>query len=156
MAKKSELDARLKRLEDVEGVWQLFMDYRRHLDARDFASYSQLFVEDGVWSGNLGEARGPAEIEGLLVRTLEVYPDDSTRTYHLVCNPTVEVDGDRATAYSTWVFITRDDRDQPVLSLMGHYDDVLVRSDGRWKFQRRVAHLDVPYERLEASAAKAS
>ena len=144
----NDLEARLRRLEDIEGVWQLLMDYRRLLDARDFAAYSQLFVEDGVWAGNLGEARGPAEIEALLTRTLEIYPDDSTRTYHLMCNPTVQVDGDRATAYSTWVFITRDDEDQPVLALMGHYEDVLVRADGRWKFQRRVAHLDVPNQAL--------
>jgi ketosteroid isomerase-like protein len=156
MASDGDLEARLRRLEDIEGVWQLFMDYRRHLDARDFAAYSQLFVEDGVWAGNLGEARGPAEIEALLVRTLEVYPDDSTRTYHLVCNPTVEVDGDRATAYSTWVFITRDESDQPVLSLMGHYEDLLVRSGDRWKFQRRVAYLDVPYEPRKVSAVESS
>jgi ketosteroid isomerase-like protein len=148
MASDNRLEERLQRLEDIEGVWQLFMDYRRHLDARDFAAYSQLFVEEGVWVGNLGEARGPAEIEALLVRTLEVYSDDSTRTYHLVCNPTIHIEGDRATAYSTWCYITRDDSDRPVLSLMGHYDDVLTRDGDRWKFLRRVAYCDFPYQIL--------
>jgi hypothetical protein len=148
MGTGSDLEARLKRLEDVEGVWQLFMDYRRLLDARDYAAYSQLFVEDGEWLGNLGEARGPAEIEALLDRTLERYEDDSTRTHHLVCNPVVRVDGDRATAQSTWVYITRDEDDRPEISLLGHYDDELVRAGGRWKFQRRVAYCDMPYEVL--------
>jgi ketosteroid isomerase-like protein len=143
-----DLEARLRRLEDVEGIWQLLMDYRRLLDARDFAAYSRLFVEDGTWAGNLGEARGPAAIQALLERTLEVYPDDSTRTYHLMCNPEIHVDGDRATSTSTWVFITRDESDQPVISLLGHYEDVLVRDGDHWRFQRRVAHLDVPYEAL--------
>jgi hypothetical protein len=142
------LEARIKRLEDVEGVWQLFMDYRRHLDARDFAAYSQLFVDGGVWSGNLGEARGPAEIQALLERTLEVYADDSTRTHHLVCNPAVQIEGDRATAQSTWVYVTRDEDDRPTLALLGHYEDELVRDGDRWKFLRRVAYCDMPYEVL--------
>jgi hypothetical protein len=148
MASDKGLDERLRRLEDSEGVWQLFMDYRRHLDARDFGAYSRLFVEDGEWAGNLGEARGPAEIEALLERTLEIYPDDSTRTYHLVCNPTIQIEGDRATAYSTWCYITRDDAGRPVLSLMGHYDDVLTRDVDGWKFLRRVAYCDMSYEVL--------
>jgi 3-phenylpropionate/cinnamic acid dioxygenase small subunit len=150
MATGSDLEARVQRLEDIEGVWQLFMEYRRLLDARDYASYSQLFVEDGEWVGNLGEARGPAEIEALLERTLERYPDDSTRTHHLVCNPVVEVDGDRATAQSTWVYVTRDEHDRPELSLLGHYEDVLTRDGDGWKFLRRVAYCDMPYEVLSS------
>jgi hypothetical protein len=27
----------------------------------------------------------------------------------------------------------------------GHYDDTLVRQEGRWRFQRRVASNDIPY-----------
>lgn len=143
------IEARLQRLEDREAIWQLFQEYRRELDRRDFAAYAQLFAEEGEWLGDLGHARGRAQIEELLVRTLEVNPDDRTRTYHLVANPVIQVDGDRATAQSTWCFITRSDDDQPVLSMLGHYDDVLVRVDGRWKFLRRVAHRDMPYIALD-------
>jgi uncharacterized protein (TIGR02246 family) len=146
------IEERLRRLEDREAIWQLFQDYRRELDARDFAAYSRLFAEDGEWIGNLGHAKGPAEIEALLVRTLEVYPDDTTRTYHLIANPVIDVDGDRATAESTWCFITRADDDEPVLSMLGRYDDVLTRVDGRWKFLRRVASRDMPYDALEPTA----
>lgn len=146
------IEARLQRLEDREQIWRLFMDYRRHLDRRDFAAYSRLFTDDGEWLGGLGRAQGPAAIEALLERTLEVYPDDSTRTYHLVANPEIDVDGDRATAESTWCFLTRDDSDRPVLSLVGHYRDVLVRDGSGWKFQRREAYLDMPYQPLDASA----
>jgi uncharacterized protein (TIGR02246 family) len=152
MTTNGDLDARLRRLEDIERVWQLFMDYRRLLDARDFASYSRLFVDDGEWIGNLGEARGPAEIEALLERTLEHYPDDSTRTHHLICNPVIRVDGDRATAQSTWCYITRDDSDRPTISLLGHYDDVLIRAENGWRFLRRVAYCDMPYELLDVGA----
>ncbi len=136
---------RLRQLEDREAIWRLFMDYRRELDRRDFAAYSLLFADDGEWLGDLGCAKGPAEIRALLERTLEVYEDDSTRTYHLVGNPEIDVSGDRATARSMWCFITRDESDRPTLSLVGHYEDELVRADGVWRFQRRVAYCDVPY-----------
>ena len=39
---------------------------------------------------------GPARSRTLLVRTLEVYPSDLERTYHLVMNPVIHVDGDTA------------------------------------------------------------
>ena len=139
------LAKRLKRLEDREQIWELFMSYRRSLDQRDFAAYARLFAEDGEWIGGLGRAKGPAAIQALLERTLEVYPDDSSRTYHLVTNPSIELDGDRAEAETTWCFITRDDSDQAVLSLVGHYRDVLTREDGRWKFYQRRAFTDIPY-----------
>ncbi len=142
------LEARLAQLEDRELIWELMMEYRRHLDQRDFAAYSRLFTEDGEWVGNLGIARGPAEIEALLGRTLAVYPDDSTRSHHLVANPVVRLEGDRATAESTWVYITRDELGRAVLTLLGHYEDMLVRAGGGWKFQRRAAYLDFPYEAL--------
>ena len=70
-AELAELRSRLARLEDIQAIWRLFMEYRNHLDRRDFAAYAQLFTEDGEWLGNLGRARGPAEIEQLLIRTLD-------------------------------------------------------------------------------------
>ena len=151
-AELAELRGRLARLEDVQAIWGLFMDYRRHLDRRDFASYAQLFAEDGEWLGNLGHARGPAEIEQLLIRTLERHDNESVAHLHLVDNPVIDVDGDRATSESTWVYITRDFSDNPVLSLIGHYRDVLTRTGEGWKFQRREAYLDFPYSAFEPSA----
>jgi ketosteroid isomerase-like protein len=147
------LEARLRRLEDQDAIWRLFQEYRRQLDRRDFAAYAQLFTEDGEWLGNLGTARGPAEIEQLLIRTLEGWSGESTAHLHLVDNAVVDVDVDagRATAESTWVYITRDFSDNPVLSLIGHYRDVVVRTDAGWKFRRREAYLDFPYQALDLS-----
>jgi uncharacterized protein (TIGR02246 family) len=145
------LEARVRALEDREAIWRLFQEYRRHLDRRDFAAYAQLFTEDGKWLGNLGEATGPAEIEQLLIRTLDGWTGEATAHLHLVDNAVVEPDGDRATAESTWVYITRDFRDNPVLSLIGHYRDVVVRTERGWRFERREAYLDFPYQALDLS-----
>jgi len=142
----AEALARLQRLEDIDAIWRLCQRYRLHLDERDFAAYSKLFVEDGVWIGNLGSATGPAEIEQLLIRTLERHEDPAERHLHLIDNPVIDVVGDHGTAEMTWVYITRDFRDSPVLSLIGHYRDQLVRTAEGWKFKRREAYLDFPYE----------
>ena len=42
--------------------------------------------------------------------------------------------------------IRRGEGDQPVLALLGHYDDVLAREDGHWKFKRRQAQIDIPHD----------
>ena len=148
LARPEANDARLRSLEDREAIWRLLQEYRHQLDQRDFAAYARLFTDDGEWVGDLGSAKGPAEIEALLARTLEVYPDDSTRTLHLVANPVIEVDGDRATASSLWCYLTRDKSDNPVLFFVGRYQDELVRVEGEWRFRRRVAYRDMPYVEL--------
>jgi hypothetical protein len=88
----------------------------------------------------------------MLERTLQVYPDDSARTLHLVANQVIDVDGDRASAESTWCYVTRDDADNPVLELVGHYRDRLARVEGGWLFVRREAYRDMPYFALDVTA----
>jgi ketosteroid isomerase-like protein len=144
-----DVAARLQALEDKDAIWGLFMEYKRQLDARDFKVYSMLFTDDAVWVGNLGKATGPAEIEALLVRTMEVYESDRERTHHLVMNPVIEVHGDTATALSNWGYVTRSDGDAPVFEMLGHYVDELVRTPAGWRFRRREAYSDIPYISLD-------
>ncbi|MGD9997457.1 MAG: nuclear transport factor 2 family protein [Ilumatobacteraceae bacterium] len=143
------LAARLQVLEDKDAIWNLFMTYKRHLDARDFRAYASLFTDDAVWGGNLGRAVGPKEIEELLVRTLEVYPSDLERTHHLVMNPVITVDGDSAKAKSNWGYMTRSETDAPVFEMLGRYSDELRRTPDGWKFSRRIAYSDIPYISLD-------
>jgi len=41
------------------------------------------------------------------------------------------------------VLLRRDDGDRPAIAVTGHYEDVLARERGRWKFMRREAFVDV-------------
>ena len=61
---------------------------------------------------------------------------------HLVVDPVIAVDGDRATAVS--YFIRLDDVDgEPVVYAFGRYRDELVRcADGRWRFAVRIAEVE--------------
>jgi len=145
MADVQDLLARVRRLEDLAEIQRLFYDYRRFLDARDLHSYSRLFCEDGEWTGRTGSAVGPDGIQAMLEANLSPNPPAPHATsWHIVSNPTIDLDGDRATAQTTWALIRRADGDVPQVALLGHYDDVLARERGRWKFKRRQASMDIP------------
>ena len=139
----SSFAARLQRLEDMEAIRALLIDYGRFLDARDLAAYSRLFARDGEWVGGFGSAKGPAAILEFMQKNLGTGPNRGN-TYHILSNFEIDVKGDTATAWSRWTFVTPGPDGKPVISQAGRYDDALVREDGRWKFKRRVASNDIP------------
>jgi ketosteroid isomerase-like protein len=144
---------RLRRLEDAEQIRQLNLEYRRHLDARDLDAYGRLFAEDGEWLGGTGYGKGPAGITAMLKDRLPGNPAPPGATsWHLVTESGIDVHGDVATGTVTWALIQRGDGDTPVMRLLGHYDDVYVRERGRWRYQRRIAHTDIPHRDLELPA----
>lgn len=146
MSDDSTVLARLQRLEDLAEIERLFYEYRRHLDARDMYSYSRLFCRDGEWTGRTGSAVGPDGIQAMLEANLAPNPAPPGATsWHIVSNPLIDLDGDGATASTTWALIRRADGDEPKVVLLGHYDDVLAREDGHWRFKRRRAHVDIPH-----------
>jgi uncharacterized protein (TIGR02246 family) len=139
------MEARVRRLEDLEAIRRLFMEYRRALDGKEFAAYCELFTEDGEFVANGQPHRGRDAIHDMLVGMLGgALGDRPGADFHLVANPVVELDGDRATAQVTWAYVVRGDGDRPRLLMLGHYDDVLRRDGGRWRFERRDARSDVP------------
>ena len=144
MAGQDQLLARLQRLEDTFEIQRLLVDYGRHLDARDLRSYSRLFCDDGEWTGATGTAVGPDAIQAMLEANLPGNPPaPGPTTWHLMCNPVIDVDGDRATAQVTWVLLRRDAGDRPGIAVTGRYEDILVREHGRWRFKRREAFVEI-------------
>ena len=144
MADDQAVLARLRRVEDILEIQRLLLDYGAHLDARDLRAYSLLFCEDGEWTGATGSAVGPEAIQAMLEANLPGNPAaPGETTWHLMANPIVDVNGDRATARVMWVLLRRDAGERPGIAVTGHYEDVLAREDGRWKFKRREAFVDV-------------
>lgn len=141
----ADLEARVQRMEDREAIHALFMRYRQCLDEKDFSGYAELFAEDGEFVAAGGAAKGRAEIEELVdgmrgnLLTAAVGDD-----LHIVVNPEILVDGNRATARSTWIYLVRGDDGEPTLSKVGHYEDELIREGGSWRFARRFAPIDMP------------
>ena len=145
--KKSDasLAARIQRLEDIEEIRVLLTDYGRFLDAHDLISYSHLFAKEGEWVGGFGSAKGPAGVQALMEKNLGPGPARKPgSTFHILTNFIIDVHGDTATAWSRWVFVTTGADNRPTPAMGGHYDDTLVREDGHWRFERRVAVNDIP------------
>ncbi len=148
----ASLAARVQRLEDIEQIHRVLIDYGRYLDARDFAAYSRLFAKDGEWAGGFGTVHGPAAIQAFMEKNIP--GPNRGNTYHLLTNFEVEVHGDTATAWSRWTFVTPGADNKPVVAQAGRYDDTFVREDGHWMFKRRVASNDIPADGPTGSAKR--
>ena len=149
MAVQSEpLEARLARLEDLDAIRRLLQDYRRALDHKDFRAYADLFAAEGEFIAGPGgsiRAKGRDAIFALVDGMRgSLITDKGGDDVHVAVNDVIELDGDRATVASTWVYMIRAEGDVPELCKIGHYDDVLTREDGDWKFLRREAPCDIP------------
>jgi hypothetical protein len=135
----SQLAVRVGRLEDVEAIRNLFTEYGRLADAKDWAGYSELFVEGGTFGSphSLGSVVGSHEMRERLESAYGVDPDGA---FHLFDNIEIEVDGDRATAASMWTYLRPGQNGgAPELLMFGQYQDVLIRTDAGWRFESRIS-----------------
>jgi len=136
------LAARLQRLEDLQAIHQLFVDYGRHLDHGNWAAYASLFADDGeVLLGPMGRAQGPDNIRALMEGLLG---DKVGETIHVISSPAVVLDGDAATSEVMWTVLHRMEDGSPKLTACGRHQDVLVRQRGEWKIRRRRGLIDLP------------
>ncbi len=127
------LEKRIQVLEDMEEIKKLKRRYCALCDANyDADGLADLFMENAVWNGNeLGRADGREAIRQFFQRAPERLPF----AVHMVLNPIIEVDGDRATG--TWYLFqacTYASTNQAVWG-SARYDEEYVRSNGQWKFQ---------------------
>lgn len=147
-AELDEIAARLQVLEDREAIREVLLAYGRALDRRDFEAFADLFAERrGEWVGGFGSARGRDAIFELMDKNIGHIPGGLPgRSFHVFSNETIDVDGDRATAVTKWIFVAPDDENTPQWMFLGRYDDTFVRENGEWKFLRREAFTDIPIQ----------
>jgi uncharacterized protein (TIGR02246 family) len=138
----SDLEARVRRLEDLLAIHQLFIDYGQHLDAGDFDAYAELFAPDGeVLLGPVARAKGRDAIKAAMQSALA---DQLGSSRHIISSPMVTLRGDHADATVMWTVVHRNAEGQPHLTMIGHHNDELVRVEDRWYFQRRRGYVEMP------------
>ena len=128
-----DLERRIKALEDIEEIKRLKARYCTYCDdSYDADAIAALFTADAVWDGGIrGRADGREEIRSFFVRASQRLPF----TVHMVMNPIIEVDGDRATGiWYLFQACTYADSGQAVWG-SARYDEEYVRVDGSWMFQ---------------------
>lgn len=137
-----DLESRLRLLEDLQEIQQLFIDYGLHLDAGDFDAYAELFTTDAVLRlGPVARADGRDEIKRVMSATLAGQAGSS---YHIISSPQVTLHGDTATSQVMWTVVHRQADGQPRLTMMGRHVDELRRENGRWRIARRKGFVDIP------------
>ena len=134
-ASRDGVSERLERLEAREQILELMSTYGATLDRRDFPAFGKLFAEDATY----GNTHGREAIRALLEKTLAANPSNLPGpNSHLFFNPSIHVEGDRATAQSKGAYTVPDAATKTtVLVFFVTYDDTFVRREGRWVFQSR-------------------
>lgn len=132
--------------QDRAEIEDLMSRYLYAFDWQDAEAYAATFTEDGVLEFAGGTERGREELRKVM-RDMAVrekakadasFPPRRHRVRHYVTNLVLEIDGDRARSTSYWWEFNNDARaGRPYLGTYGHYEDELVRIDGRWLFAHR-------------------
>ncbi|HXQ26715.1 MAG TPA: nuclear transport factor 2 family protein [Candidatus Acidoferrales bacterium] len=162
--------ARMQKIEDRQAIEQLLMgDYPRALDSNDWVAYGALFAKDGVlvMQGGATNRVGPAAITDFFTHSRIGAPPPASATpspcplpagvhrfMHVVTNLTLQINGDTATDQAYWETIGTTDC-KSVVEGAGHYEDVLKREDGKWKFFKRAIFDDLPPKTVPATAPAA-
>jgi hypothetical protein len=123
--------------EDKEAIRELLSEYCFRMDDFRFAELGALFTEDGEWIAPYARARGPAEIAALMARNIPTEP----KRKHFIMNGLIRLDGDQATACTSYLVVLQGSAGGLVPSVAGTYQDVLVHTTGGWRFrERRLVH----------------
>jgi ketosteroid isomerase-like protein len=141
------LEQRVQRMEDESTIRRMLIEYGAFLDAKDYHSYASLFAEDGVWQGGFGTFTGPAAIEAMLTANLGA-PEPgfvNKANFHMLTNPLITLDGDRAHVESKYLFWTASPDSRPTPLLAGRYVDEFVRVGGQWRIARRTTWGQIPF-----------
>jgi len=135
----AELEARVRRLEDIEEIRKLKATYCYLCDAGldDPQNRDELiahFTADARVDFGLGPASRFQGRAGLEVFFGQVVPGAVSFCMHMVHNAVIEVDGDRATGRWYYEAPTTDTASDRAQWMAGTYEEQYVREDGEWKF----------------------
>jgi ketosteroid isomerase-like protein len=139
-ASSNSVAARLQRLEDREQILELLVAYGATLDRHDFAAFGQLFAEDAVYVSGPTPTHGRAAIQAQLEKIITSNPSNlPPPNAHLLFNPSIQINGDHATALSSGAYVAPDRSTKTTqMVFFVWYQDTLIRQQGRWWFEKRV------------------
>jgi hypothetical protein len=120
--------------------------YMVAVDSGDIETVMSAWAEDGVLDWVRGVEHGAAAIRKAMsgfggAAAAKNIPDGATsrpRTRHHILNHVIEVNGNTAKSTAYWFALTNNTPQKDVqLLYMGHYEDELVKQNGKWLFKKR-------------------
>jgi SnoaL-like protein len=131
--------------DDRAEIENLSNRYMIAVDAGDMETVMAAWADDGVLEWASGVEKGKAAIRKAMsgfsgARTASV-PEGAAswpRSRHFILNHVIDVSGDSAKSVAYWFEITNNTPQKDVqLVYFGHYEDELVKRNGRWLFKTR-------------------
>jgi 3-phenylpropionate/cinnamic acid dioxygenase small subunit len=138
---------------DRSDITDLLYRYAELIDDGDFDGVGELLARASFGGPDTPRVTGAAPIARLFAATTRRFPEQATgrhradlgtpRTRHLVLNASVEIDGDTASARSTFCVVQATDRVplQPIV--VGRYYDRFARDPKGWYFTERIADVEM-------------
>ncbi|MCY3572259.1 MAG: nuclear transport factor 2 family protein [Chloroflexi bacterium] len=119
-------------LEDRFAIIDLCSVYNYTVDQADGEGWAATFTEDGVFAGPAGQAEGREALVAFCGQLAEAFPGGM----HFTDNHLFEIDGDTC-QHKCFLDFKVPSPDGSVASVLLGYEDVVVKVDGEWLFQRR-------------------
>lgn len=117
--------------------------YCHTVDSGEYSAWVDLFTEDGVFH-QVGEdpVEGKAALKEMMI---EEFDTAFRHTAHLVSNPLVDVDAERATG--RWYIVFAYESTNGVVGWnQGRYEDTLRLVDGDWRFEEVTVEFDISWK----------
>lgn len=132
-----ELEEAVRELLDIEEIKRVHAKYAYHVDSQEWDQVVELFTEDAVadWGGSRGRFEGKEEIARFFKENVS---RSATMLRHMMIQPLIEVEGDRAKArlYLFSVGTYKLPQGDTAMWTQGEYRNELVRQGGRWRISR--------------------
>ncbi|MEP7314480.1 MAG: nuclear transport factor 2 family protein [Pseudomonadota bacterium] len=131
--------------DDRAEIQNLSNRYMVAVDAGDIETVMSTWADDGVLEWVFGTEVGKAAVRKAMsnfggARPVNI-PEGAKsrpRTRHQIINHVIDVDGDKAKTIAYWFAFTNNTPQGDVqLLYFGHYEDDLVKVNGKWLFKKR-------------------
>ena len=143
----SSASAQSSYAEDRALIEDLQARYMFALDFQDADAYASTFTKNGVLDSADGVIRGHEAIRNYIVQNKKnweaMIAKDASGLRppvgrHNITNITIKIDGDRAMGRAYWFIILNFNPERsPTIISFGHYEDEMVKTDGKWLFSKR-------------------
>ncbi len=129
--------------DDRDAITDLIYRYAELVDAGDFDGVGKLLDRASFGGPRTPAVTGARNIAALFAMTTRRFECGTPKTRHLVLNPIVVIEGDAATARSTFCVVQATDRIplQPIV--VGRYLDRFARDRHGWHFTERIADVEM-------------
>jgi ketosteroid isomerase-like protein len=158
----TEIEARLRALEDHVRIEQLLMRYAAALNTRDADTYVSLFTPDAQFElrRSIDEPPFLGPFKGREAIRKQWFPEGAgavdasgRRSFgpmrHVTTNYEIDVRGDAATVRAFFIEVVSNGpnippgSEPPTIHAMGRYEDDLVKQGRQWFFSKRVVVTDM-------------